>query len=115
MGSGGGGIGSAFGCKNGKMKQELIFDYEAGFEFAASPIPLTIAFHQNVGFLREWPTHHSKFFFRRWKFKTHVGHSKIGIHVSTNSFERSVPKGASRCCQRCCVWQSDSTKRTNDV
>ena len=62
MASGGGGIGLAFGCKNGKMKQELIFDYEAGFEFTASPIPLTIAFHQNVGFLREWPTHHSKFF-----------------------------------------------------
>merc|ERR1712195_469629 len=60
--SGSGGIGLAFGCKNGKMKQELIFDYEAGFEFTASPVPLTIAFHQNVGFLREWPTHHSKFF-----------------------------------------------------
>ena len=80
MASGGGGIGLAFGCKNGKMKQELIFDYEAGFEFTASPIPLTIAFHQNVGFLREWPTHHSKFF-------SDVGNLRLTL---------GIPKSASR-------------------
>jgi hypothetical protein len=60
--SGGGGIGLAFGCKDGKMKQKMVFDYEAGFHFVADPMPLTISMHQTVGFLHQWPTHYSDFF-----------------------------------------------------
>ena len=92
MASGGGGIGLAFGCKNGKMKQELIFDYEAGFEFTASPIPLTIAFHQNVGFLREWPTHHSKFF-------SDVGNLRLTLGIP-KSASRLVNMALNEVCQR---------------
>jgi uncharacterized protein YjbJ (UPF0337 family) len=60
--SGGGGIGLAFGCKDGEMKQEMVFDYEAGFKFIADPKPLTISLSQDVAYLKEWPTHHSEFF-----------------------------------------------------
>merc|ERR1712195_151657 len=90
--SGSGGIGLAFGCKNGKMKQELIFDYEAGFEFTASPVPLTIAFHQNVGFLREWPTHHSKFF-------SDVGNLRLTLGIP-KAAEMLVTMALNEVCQR---------------
>jgi hypothetical protein len=57
--SGGGGIGLAFGCKDGKLKQTMAFDYEAGVTFSSSPTPLSISLAQDVGFLTEWPSHGS--------------------------------------------------------
>ena len=54
--------GLAFGCENGVLRQEMIFDYEAGFRLNIKPSPVSISLHSEVGFLDVWPTHKSKFF-----------------------------------------------------
>ena len=80
--SGGGGIGLAFGCKDGELKHKLIFDYEAGVKLQFDPKPLSISLHQNVGFLDEWPSHASNFFADVGNLRVTIGIPKAASMVT---------------------------------
>jgi len=59
--SAGGGIGLVFGCDNGEMKAEMVFDYEIGVKLKFDPKPLSVTLHQQVIYLKSWPSHKSTF------------------------------------------------------